>query len=88
MRKQYLPTEERVKLTSGDVVKVAREMLNMTQAELAKKTGISPSHISEIEGNRVEMSRNRAFLLSKVLKIPAPYIMFPRPDYYFLKNAA
>lgn len=88
MRTRYTAAQEWVKLTTGDIVKIAREMRGMTQSELAQKTGISPSHISEIERNRVEIGRMRAILLSKALGIPTPYIMFPRPEYYKILKAA
>lgn len=86
--KKYTLAKERIKLTPGDVVKIAREMLNLTQAALAKKTGISASHISDIEANRVEIGRIRALSLAKVLKIPAPYILFPNPQFYQFSKAA
>lgn len=88
MGTKYVATRERVKLRSGDVVKIAREMLGLTQAALAEKTGISPSHISEIEKSRLEIGRQRAIALSEALHIPAPYIMFPTPDFYQMKQVA
>lgn len=88
MGKMYVATRERVKLRSGDVVKIARELLDLTQAKLAEKAGIAPSHISEIEANRLEIGRQRAIALSKALHVPAPYIMFPTPHFYRLKKAA
>ena len=88
MKKKYIPARERVRLRSGDVVKIAREMLGLTQAALAKKAGISASHLSEIESNQLEIGRLRALLLAKALKIAAPYIMFPTPDFYEMSHAA
>lgn len=85
---KYTPAKQRVRLRSGDVVKLAREMLGFTQAVLAKKTGISASHLSEIESNKLEIGRQRALLLAKALKMPAPYIMFPTPEFYVHKQVA
>lgn len=88
MAKKYREAEERIHLNSGDVVKIAREMLGLTQVQLAKKTGISASHISDIEANRIDMGRKRALLLASALRIPAPYIMFPTSDFYRSKKVA
>lgn len=88
MKKKYDLAKERMRLSSGDVIKMAREMLEMTQAELAKKSGISASHLSEIESGRVEIGRQRALALAKVLQVPAPYIMFPNLHFYQNKKAA
>lgn len=88
MKKKYQPTKERVKLSTGDVIKIARDMLEMTQAELAKKSGISASHLSEIESGHMDIGKQRALSLAKALGIPAPYIMFPTVGFYQLKKAA
>lgn len=88
MKKKYELAKDRVKLSTGDVIKIAREMLEMTQAELAKKSGISASHLSEIESGIVEIGRQRALALAKVLHVPAPYIMFPTANFYLIKKVA
>ena len=88
MKKNYDLAKERVRLTTGDVIKIAREMLEMTQAELAKKSGISASHLSEIESGRVEIGKQRALALANILQVPAPYIMFPSANFYRVKKAA
>lgn len=88
MKKKYGLAKDRVKLSTGDVIKIAREMLEMTQAELAKKSGISASHLSEIESGSIEIGRQRALALAKALYIPAPYIMFPTANFYKIKQAA
>ena len=38
---QYVPARVRVALTPGDAVRVARELQEITQAELAAATGIA-----------------------------------------------
>ena len=88
MKKKYELATERIKLTTGDVIKIAREMLEMTQTELAKKSGISASHLSEIESGSVEIGKQRALALAKALNIPAPYIMFPTANFYRIQKAA
>lgn len=60
MKKKYVPAKQRMKLTSGDVIRIAREILDMTQAELARKSGISASHLSEIELGRVDIGKQQS----------------------------
>ncbi|MEK7541540.1 MAG: helix-turn-helix transcriptional regulator [Patescibacteria group bacterium] len=55
--------------SSGEVIKRAREAQELTQAQLAKKCGCSPMHISQIETRMRIPSSQLTILLSENLSL-------------------
>lgn len=55
---------------TGDEVRAARKALGMTQEQLAIALGFSArrSRISDIEHDRVKLSKSKALLLEKLLE--------------------
>ncbi len=51
-------------------VKIHRENLGLTQAQLGEKIGVKGSFISDIENGRRKISKEKAKLLSKLFKTP------------------
>lgn len=66
-----IATEELVKKigSSGVSLKGARVKEGLTQADLAKKVGLSPRYISEMENGRRPIDEKMAKKLSKPLRI-------------------
>jgi len=57
-------------------VRSARESLHLTQAELARRVGISRAAIAELEAGRIQQPRAAVFArLSAVLGIPAALLL-------------
>jgi transcriptional regulator with XRE-family HTH domain len=57
-------------------VRSAREGLHLTQAELARRVGISRAAIAELEAGRIQQPRAAVFArLSSVLGIPAALLL-------------
>ena len=57
-------------------VRSAREELHLTQAELARRVGISRAAIAELEAGRIQQPRAAVFArLSAVLGIPAALLL-------------
>lgn len=59
------------KLTFGSMLKSWRESDEMGQAEFAKKIGISPQNLNDIEKGRRIPSPTRAARIAKKLDLPA-----------------
>ena len=60
----------------GRVVRTAREQLDLTQAELAQRVGVSRAAIAEIEAGRIRQPRAAGFArLSSALGIPAAALL-------------
>jgi transcriptional regulator with XRE-family HTH domain len=57
-------------------VRSARERLDLTQAELARRVGVSRAAIAELEAGRIQQPRAAVFArLSAVLGIPAALLL-------------
>src|SRR5207249_11126091 len=60
----------------GRTVRTAREQLDLTQAELAERVGVSRAAIAEIEAGRIRQPRAAVFArLSAALGIPAAVLL-------------
>lgn len=77
---QYVPARPRVALTPGDSVRVARELQELTQAQLAEASGIPQGTISSIEKGRVTLGAERAEKLARALKVHPAVLLWPSWD--------
>jgi transcriptional regulator with XRE-family HTH domain len=76
----YVAARVRVVLTPGDSVRVAREIQEMTQAELATASGIPQPTISSIESGRATLGAERAEKLARALKVHPAVLLWPNWD--------
>ena len=77
---KYVAARVRVALTPGDAVRVARELQELTQAELAKATGIPQPTLSSIENGRATLGAERAEKLARALKVHPAVLLWPNWD--------
>jgi transcriptional regulator with XRE-family HTH domain len=66
---------EYIQKTVGRNIREARNAMNITQAQLAKKCGLSPSFITEIENGRKYPSAYTIYQLAEILGL-RPYQLF------------
>ena len=59
----------RFTVSTGESVRIVRELQELTQARLAELTGIPQSTISAIENGRVNPSAERAKVLARALRV-------------------
>ena len=78
MASGYIKSKIRTALTSGDSVRIAREMLGWSQNELARHTKIPQSTISGIESNRIALGVERAKKLAIALNVHPAVLLFPQ----------
>jgi len=76
-KSEYVPARARVSLSPGDSVRIARELQQMTQAELAAASGISQGTISSIESGRITLGAERAEKLARALKVHPAILLWP-----------
>lgn len=74
---EYVPARRHVLLTTGEVIRMLRELKGWTQAELAERCGISPTNISLLENAKVEIGKKRAEQMAKAFGVHPAIIMFP-----------
>ena len=77
---EYVPSRVRVALAPGDSVRIARELQEMTQAELAEASGIPQPTISSIESGRATLGAERAEKLARALKVHPAVLLWPNWD--------
>jgi len=69
-------SKKREVLTPGESVRVAREMLNLSQNDLSRVTGLPQSTISGIESGRINLGVERAKVLARALKVHPAVLVF------------
>jgi transcriptional regulator with XRE-family HTH domain len=74
---EYVPARVRVVLAPGDSVRIARELQEMTQAELAEASGIAQPTISSIENGRATLGAERAEKLARALRVHPAVLLWP-----------
>ena len=86
--KEFIPAEPHEKLSTGEVIRMLRELKGWTQSELAKKSGITATNISLLENERVEIGKRRAEQLAKAFNIHPAIIMFPEYEAKEIRKVA
>ena len=84
----FIPAKPHVKLTTGEVIRMLRELKGWTQAELSKRSGISATNISLLENERVEIGKKRTEQIAKAFDIHPAIIMFSEYEGQEIKRAA
>jgi len=73
----YVPTKQHAVLTTGEVIKMLRELKGWTQEELAKHCSINAKNISMLENDKVEIGKKRALQIATAFDVHPAIIMFP-----------
>jgi transcriptional regulator with XRE-family HTH domain len=76
----YKKASPNIKMSTGESLKVLRELQELTQKDLAEITGIAQATISAIERDRVNLGLERAKALARALRVHPAVIAFPGWD--------
>ena len=87
-RAEFVTARSYAKLTTGEVIRMLRELKGWTQAELAKWSGISATNISLLENGRVEIGKKRVLQIAKAFGVHPAMIMFPEYEAKEIQKAA
>jgi len=85
---EFVPAKPHARLTSGEVIRMLRDLKGWTQEELAKRSGISSTNLSLLENNRVEIGKKRAEQLANAFSVHPAIIMFPEYEAAEIERAA
>ena len=89
MNRRYLsPAKQHTKLSTGEVIKLLRELKGWTQENLSAKCGINATNISLLEHDRVDIGKRRAEQLAKAFGVHPAIIMFPEYESQEILKAA
>ena len=75
-------------VTTGETIRMLRELMNWTQEELAKRSGINSKNISLLENNNIDIGKKRATLLAHAFGIHPAIIMFPEYEVDLIRKVA
>jgi transcriptional regulator with XRE-family HTH domain len=84
----FIAAEPHAELTTGEVIRMLRELKGWTQNDLAERSGITPTNISLLENGRVNIGKKRAEQLAKAFGIHPAIIMFPEYESESIRLAA
>ena len=88
LKKEFVPAKPHITITTGEVIRMLRELKGWTQADLATRCGISTTNISLLENNRVDIGKKRAQQLAKAFGVHPALIMFPEYEGKEIKSVA
>ena len=77
---EYRVARRRIEVSTGESVRILRELQELSQNELADLCGIPQSTISAIENDRVKLGVERAKILARALKCHPAVLVFPGWD--------
>lgn len=78
--RKYLPARSRMALAPSAAVRIARELQEMSQADLAAASGLSQPTISGIEAGRITLGAERAEKLARALKVHPAVLIWSEWD--------
>jgi len=85
---EFVPAKPHSKLTTGEVIRMLRDLKGWTQVELAKRSGISATNISLLENAKVEIGKRRVEQMAKAFAVHPAIIMFPEYEGKAIQKAA
>jgi transcriptional regulator with XRE-family HTH domain len=74
---QFRPGKRRAEVSTGESVRIVRELQGFSQNELARLSGISQATLSAIENDRVRLGVKRAKVLARALRCHPAVLVFP-----------
>lgn len=84
----FIPAKPHARLTTGEVIRMLRELKEWTQEDLAKRSGITATNISMLENGKVEIGKKRAEQLADAFQVHPAIIMFPEYEAAAILKAA
>jgi transcriptional regulator with XRE-family HTH domain len=87
-RDEFVAAQPHAPLSTGEVIRMLRELKGWTQAELARLSGISTTNISLLENEKVDIGKKRAEQLAKAFNVHPATIMFPEYEAKEIGRAA
>lgn len=87
-KEDFVPARQHARVSTGEVIRILREKKGWTQDELAKQSGISPTNLSMLENDHLDIGKKRAEQLAKAFQVHPAIIMFPEYEAIDIRNAA
>ncbi len=78
--KGFRRARKRVDVSVGESVRILRELQELSQIELSRRTGIPQSTISAIENDRINLGVERSKVIARALRCHPAVLVFPGWD--------
>jgi len=85
---EFVPATKHIDITTGESIRMLRELKGWTQKELAYRSGINAKNISLLENERIDIGKKRAEQLAKAFNVHPAIIMFPEYEAESIRKAA
>jgi transcriptional regulator with XRE-family HTH domain len=85
---EFVPAKQHATLTTGEVIRMLRELKGWTQEQLAEQSGINAKNISLLENGRIDIGKKRAEKLARAFGVHPAIIMFPEYESDLIGKAA
>lgn len=77
---EYQLAKRNIEVSTGESVRILRELQELSQNALAELTGIPQSTLSAIENDKVRLGVERAKVIARALKCHPAVLVFPGWD--------
>ncbi|MBS1233349.1 MAG: HTH-type transcriptional regulator (modular protein) [Nitrospirae bacterium] len=85
---EFVAARSHASLSTGEVIRMLRELKGWTQTELGRLSGVSATNISLLENGKVDIGKKRAEQLAKAFSVHPAIIMFPEYESKEIEKAA
>lgn len=85
---KFRPSPHRATLTTGEVIKMLRDLKGWTQEDLARRSGVNAKNISLLENGRIEIGKRRGEQLAKAFDVHPAIIVFPEYESKYRNTVA
>ncbi len=85
---EFMSAKSHAVLSTGEVIRMLRELKGWTQGELADRSGISATNISLLENEKIDIGKRRAEQLARAFNVHPAIIMFPEYESKEIDKAA
>jgi transcriptional regulator with XRE-family HTH domain len=86
--KDFVPAQNHISLTTGEVIRMLRILKEWTQEDLARMSGINSKNISLLENDRIDIGKKRAEQLANAFEVHPAIIMFPEYESDLISRVA
>lgn len=87
-KNDFAPAKQHATPTTGEVIRMLRELKGWTQQDLAKRCAIDSTNISSMEHDRLDIGKKRALQLARAFGVHPAAIMFPEYEAEHMQKAA
>jgi len=87
-KNEFITAQKHALITTGETIKMLRELKEWTQEELSRRSGINAKNISLLENNKIDIGKKRTEQLANAFGVHPAIIMFPEYEADLIRKVA